>query len=186
MRYAAVVRREGRATLIEFPEAPGCQTFASAGEDAEAVARDALEGWLEAHLASGDVPPALSGRPLEVPSGAVVLWVEVPNRLAAKIALRRARHAAGFTQAELARRAGLSQPQLAKLESPDSNPTLDTLDRVAEALGVRLTLRFEPRAEAVARKGRRARYDPASGGGALLVARDAGRKPGSRPRGRKR
>ncbi|HLL54702.1 MAG TPA: type II toxin-antitoxin system HicB family antitoxin [Myxococcaceae bacterium] len=186
MRYSAVLTREGKATLVAFPEAPGCQTFAEAGEDVEAVAREALEGWLEAHLAAGEVPPATSGQLVEVPKGATLLWVDVPSRLAAKISLRRARHEAGFTQAELARRAGLSQPQLAKLESPDSNPTLDTLERVAEALGVRLTIGFEPRGEPSADKAAgRSRYEPGTGRGALLVARDS-RKPRSPPRGRKR
>ena len=50
----------------------------------------------------------------------------------------RARKRAGMTQAELARRAGLSQPAVARLEDPDYNPTLDMLERVAAALGARL------------------------------------------------
>jgi HTH-type transcriptional regulator/antitoxin HipB len=40
-----------------------------------------------------------------------------------------------LTQAELARRAGLSQPAVARLEDPDYNPTLDVLERVAASLG---------------------------------------------------
>ncbi len=45
---------------------------------------------------------------------------------------------AGLTQAQLAKKAGISQPRLSKLESGVDNPTLDTLERVGDALGVRL------------------------------------------------
>jgi transcriptional regulator with XRE-family HTH domain len=69
-----------------------------------------------------------------------VLWVEVPARLAAKVELRWARHRAGLSQAQLAKRAGVSQQQIAKLERPGSNPTIETLDRVARALGMRLAV----------------------------------------------
>lgn len=44
-----------------------------------------------------------------------------------------------MSAAELARRAGLSKATLSGLESGRSNPTVDTLDAVAVALGVPLT-----------------------------------------------
>jgi transcriptional regulator with XRE-family HTH domain len=54
--------------------------------------------------------------------------------------IRRARDAAQLTQAELARRLGMSQPAIAKLERPGANPTVRTLDRVLRATGHRLQL----------------------------------------------
>ena len=136
MQYTAVVTKEGRQTLAEFPGCPGCQTFADPGEDIAARAEEALAGWLEANLASGQAPPEPKrvrrrgrGRTIGVP---------VPAKLAVKLALRWARKRAGLTQADLARRAGLSQPAVARLEDPDYNPTLDMLERVAAALGARL------------------------------------------------
>src|ERR1039458_4403702 len=42
--------------------------------------------------------------------------------------LKEARRQAGITQAELARRLGISQAAVAKLERPGANPTPDTLD----------------------------------------------------------
>jgi transcriptional regulator with XRE-family HTH domain/predicted RNase H-like HicB family nuclease len=146
MRYAAILTREGNATLAEFPDAPGCQTFATEGQSIADRAREALEGWLEAHLVTGDVPPIASKIAPRVPEGAKLLWVNVPARLATRVALRRARHEAGLTQAELAKRAGVSQPQVAKLESPDANPTLETLEKVAAALGVHLAVSFDTKA----------------------------------------
>jgi transcriptional regulator with XRE-family HTH domain len=41
-----------------------------------------------------------------------------------------------LTQAELGKRAGLSQPKIAKIERGDANPELRTLGRLAGALGI--------------------------------------------------
>jgi len=43
-----------------------------------------------------------------------------------------------LTQAEVARRAGMSQPAYAKLEKPDANPRTATLRKIARALGISL------------------------------------------------
>jgi transcriptional regulator with XRE-family HTH domain len=49
---------------------------------------------------------------------------------------------AGLTQAQLAKKAGISQPHVSRLEAGIDNPTLDTLERVGSALGV--TLDYTP------------------------------------------
>jgi ribosome-binding protein aMBF1 (putative translation factor) len=139
MRYPAWITKEGSKTLAEFPDCPGCQTFADKGEDIAAAAREALEGWLETHLAFGDAPPRPAKRP-RAPRGAKLLWSPVVPRLGAALMLRWARQDAGLSQAELAQRAGVSQQQIAKLESPDANPTLESLEKIAAALGRRVEL----------------------------------------------
>ncbi len=136
MRYAAIITKEGRRELAEFTDCPGCQTFAEPDERILDNAREALEGWLESHLARGLVPPRPSKRAPKLRGR--VLWVAVPAKLGVKLVLRWARQEAGLTQAELAKRAGVSQPMIAKLEHPDHNPTLETLEKVAHALGSRL------------------------------------------------
>lgn len=55
-----------------------------------------------------------------------------------------ARTAAGLTQAELARRAGTSQPTIAAYESGDKVPTAGTLERLLRASGARLTAIVSP------------------------------------------
>jgi len=142
MRYTALVTREGNATLAEFPDCPGCQTFVREGDGRGTIednACEALEGWLEASLADGDEIPAPAAR-VRVPQGARAMPVDVSARLAVKIGLRQARRRAHLTQAALAAKAGVSQQQIARIESPDSNPTVETLEKVARALGARLRL----------------------------------------------
>jgi uncharacterized protein len=63
--------------------------------------------------------------------------------LSAKL-IREARTAAGMTQAELARRAGTSQPAIAAYEAGDKIPTVATLERLLLAAGVSLTATRPP------------------------------------------
>jgi len=58
--------------------------------------------------------------------------------------IKDARESAGFSQAELARRMDTTQSSVARLESPRSNPRLDTLDRAIAATGQRLAISVEP------------------------------------------
>jgi transcriptional regulator with XRE-family HTH domain len=50
----------------------------------------------------------------------------------------------GLSQSELAARVGTRQASISRLENGMGNPGLDLLKRVARALGVQLTVRFEP------------------------------------------
>lgn len=58
--------------------------------------------------------------------------------------LARLRIEKGLTQEDLAQRAGVRQPNIARLESGKHKPTLDLLRRVAAALGYKLDIRFVP------------------------------------------
>ncbi|MEV4431456.1 helix-turn-helix transcriptional regulator [Streptomyces sp. NPDC049585] len=50
------------------------------------------------------------------------------------------RSALGLSQSELARRAGITQPQISDIEGGDSLPTLALLTRLAKALDASLTI----------------------------------------------
>jgi antitoxin HicB len=141
VRYPAYVHPEDGAFVVTFPDCAGCQTQADTSSEVASMAEEALVGWLEAMMEVGEVPPPPRER-TRPPKGARLEWVSVPATLAAKVALRQARLEAGLTQAELARRAGVSQQQVAKIERPDSNPTLATLERLAQVLGLRLHVAF--------------------------------------------
>jgi predicted transcriptional regulator len=58
--------------------------------------------------------------------------------------LRALRTASGRTIASVAADAGLSVPYIANLENDRGNPTLAALERLAEALGVRLVVDLAP------------------------------------------
>ncbi len=62
--------------------------------------------------------------------------------------LRLARTRAGLTQRELARRAGTSQPAIARLERGQTSPTLATVARLAAVAGFDVMLELVPRAAA--------------------------------------
>jgi transcriptional regulator with XRE-family HTH domain len=67
--------------------------------------------------------------------------------MTASEAIRNARIRAGITQTELARRLGTTQSAVARLEAPNANPTVSTVERALEATGHRLLLaaaRSEP------------------------------------------
>jgi len=60
------------------------------------------------------------------------------------VMVKRARTGAGLTQAQLAERAGTTQPVIARIEGGKTFTTsLELLDRLARALGGRLTVEFE-------------------------------------------
>jgi antitoxin HicB len=134
MEYVAKLTTEDGRWLAEFPDCPGCQTFGETKEEAIAMAKEALEGWLEAHLEYGDAPP----RP--APHRGVA--IPVRSRLAIAIQLRWLREDLRLTQQELATRLGVSQQQIAKLEDPDGNPTIGTLESIAGKAGVQLVVQL--------------------------------------------
>jgi DNA-binding XRE family transcriptional regulator/predicted RNase H-like HicB family nuclease len=142
--YRAVLTQEDRVTVAEFPDCPGCQMEVGPSEDIRQAAREALEGWLEAHLVLGRVPPLPSERRRRAAAGRRSILIPVPPPLAVRIQLRAARQRAGLSQAALARKVGVTQQQIAGLESPDSNLTVGTLLRVADALGQDVTIDLSP------------------------------------------
>ena len=75
--------------------------------------------------------------------------------------IRAAREAAGMSMAELARRAGVSQPTVAnwELREQDGRITLATLERAADALGADLSYAIELRKKSPGRK-RKAKPTP--------------------------
>lgn len=52
------------------------------------------------------------------------------------------RHENHITQKDLASRCGLTQANISNIEKGTSKPTIDTLKKIADALGVRLAVEF--------------------------------------------
>ncbi len=103
MQYRATVEREGKNWNASFVDCPGCLTFGKSEAAALRAAQEALEGWLEASLATGTVPPLAKAKRGHL--------VTVNPRLSAVVQIRQRRAALGLTQAETARRAAVTQQQ---------------------------------------------------------------------------
>lgn len=58
--------------------------------------------------------------------------------------LIKARRASGLTQKDLSDRTGIAQADISKLENGNANPSLRTLQRLADGMGMKLKLEFVP------------------------------------------
>jgi transcriptional regulator with XRE-family HTH domain len=61
----------------------------------------------------------------------------------AALMVRWARQDRGLSQKALGDLAGVKQQQIAKLENPDENPTLETIKKVARALGLSVNVELQ-------------------------------------------
>lgn len=64
------------------------------------------------------------------------------HEVAMKVIQYRVEH--GLTQAELARQLGMRQPHVARLEAGDHEPSLTTLRRLAQRLGMSFHIKITP------------------------------------------
>jgi len=134
MFYRATVVKSGKHWLVSFADCEGCLTEGESRAEALENSKEALEGWLEAQLVQGNSPPQPRSRKGDA--------IDVAPLLSAVLQIRWRREELELTQGQLAKRAGVSQQQIAKLEDPDGNPTVATLAKIATALGLRLELSF--------------------------------------------
>jgi transcriptional regulator with XRE-family HTH domain len=58
--------------------------------------------------------------------------------------LKSARHRSHLTQRELARRTGIAQPTIARIETGQADPLISTVERLLQACGARLHVEVEP------------------------------------------
>jgi len=72
------------------------------------------------------------------------LWERTALARAVAIAVVRHRAERGLTQRDVAALLDMTQPQVARLERGDVNPSMDTLMRVAGGLGIELTIDVRP------------------------------------------
>ena len=83
---------------------------------------------------------AASGRSSQTASGNGIEGAGAVDGARLGARLRELRLAAGLTQAELARRTGIHRPNIARVEAGRHTPSLETLARLASAIGVPTTV----------------------------------------------
>jgi transcriptional regulator with XRE-family HTH domain len=90
------------------------------------------------------VPPSV---PQELPGDERQLFENWPNRETVEnigVRIRQLREARGMTQSQLQARSGVSRSYLSRIESGQMTPSLGTLEKIAESLGVGLNRFFIP------------------------------------------
>ncbi len=133
MFYNAIIKKEGNVYGVSFPDLKGCYSQGDTLEEAKAMAKEALNGYLVSSISeSFDIPEAKynKGTP-----------VAVSPEIVFALQLRKLR--GNKTQKEVAEKLGISYQAYQKLEKAKSaNPTLKTVEKVAEIFGksVELTL----------------------------------------------
>lgn len=72
-------------------------------------------------------------------------WEALQPQKAIVQAMIDARRKTGLTQKQLAERTGIAQSDISRLENGSANPSLNTLSRLADGLGMQLKIEFIPR-----------------------------------------
>jgi DNA-binding XRE family transcriptional regulator len=131
-----VVLGDGNTVLIDRPlnESDDGSEIVSIGlaEDATTAALE-LQTGVQLQLRATGVRPSQEHHGLNGGNGLPLNGAKLGQRL------RELRRGAGLTQAELARRTGIHRPNIARVEAGRHTPSLDTLNRLASAIGVSTT-----------------------------------------------
>jgi len=157
---AAIARRADRRRhlRLEFVTVSPCgdDVLAVLGNGDASLHRRPLDASDDgSDIASITIDPSATRATLHLKSGAVCQLTAASMVAAADMAngqediaingeklgarLRELRLAAGLTQAELARRTGIHRPNIARVEAGRHTPSLETLARIANAIGVSTT-----------------------------------------------
>ena len=76
--------------------------------------------------------------------GVAVAYEQARLRYELAEAIRTRREELGWSQRQLAERAGMTQPGVARFEAGGTTPALPLLERLANALGLTLTISLDP------------------------------------------
>jgi antitoxin HicB len=136
IKYQAKIYKDGKSYSVEFPDLPGCISMGDTLEEAKTMAQDALSLYLEeARDPQWTVPKPKTRK------GREYYWIRPGLEVSIPLMLRQKRIEAGFTQAQMAQKLGITIQQVQKLETPGkSNPTVKTLERISQALNVGLEI----------------------------------------------
>jgi len=133
MVYYCIIEKEGNEYIAEFPDMPNIVTCGFSKDEALAMAKEALDGCLEADISHGNTIPKpvfKKGYP-----------IAVANHITVPMQLRELR--GEQSQTDVAKKLGLSYQAYQRLENPrKSNPTIKTLERIAHVFGRELNIQI--------------------------------------------
>jgi antitoxin HicB len=128
-----VYSKAEKAYEVEFPDLPGCVTYAPTLDAAKAEATSALTGYLESVIERGlaFAQPSKAGKKEYL--------IEPEKPVAFALWLRAKRSASGMTLMEVAEKLNVSYQVYQRLEDPSkTNPTLKTIAKLERVFGERL------------------------------------------------
>ncbi|HUU79841.1 MAG TPA: type II toxin-antitoxin system HicB family antitoxin [Acidobacteriota bacterium] len=129
-----VYDEEEKVYNVRFPDLPGCFTYGETIDEAKAMAKEALTGFLQ----------SVDARKLRLPDpsrlkGDEVIYIEPETPVAFAIWLRKQREALGLSQSDVAKKLGIKYQTYQRIESPSkTNPTLKTIMRVEKVFNQKL------------------------------------------------
>ena len=133
MVYHCTIEKEGDEYIAQFPDMTNIVTCGFSKDEALAMAKEALDGCLEADISQGNAIPKprfKKGYP-----------ITVANHIAVAMQLRELR--GDQSQTDVAKKLGLSYQAYQRLENPrKSNPTIKTLERIAHVFGRELNVQI--------------------------------------------
>jgi antitoxin HicB len=129
--YNCTIEKESDEYIAQFPDMTNIVTCGFSHEEALAMAKEALDGCLEADISRGlSVPPPVCKDGYPVP---------VAPHIALSLQLRKLR--GEQSQTDIAQKLGLSYQSYQCLENPrKANPTVKTLERIAQVYGRELSI----------------------------------------------
>ena len=133
MIYYCTIEKEGNEYIAQFPDMTNIVTCGFSKDEALAMAKEALDGCLEADISQGNKIPK--------PSFRKGYPITVANHITVASRLRELR--GDQSQTEVAKKLGLSYQAYQRLENPQkSNPTIKTLEKIAHIFGRELNVQI--------------------------------------------
>ena len=133
MVYHCTIEKEGKEYIAQFPDMPNIVTCGFSRDEALAMAKEALDGCLEADISQGNTIPK--------PSFRKGCPITVANHITVALQLRELR--GEQSQTDIAKKLGLSYQAYQRLENPrKTNPTIKTLERIAHVFGRELNVQI--------------------------------------------
>jgi len=137
MRYSYPVeieKLEGGSLLVRFPDVPEALTEGGSMEEALHEGRDALTAALAGYVHERRDIPRPSRRT------ASQALIHLPPLVASKLALYNAMRREGISNAELARRMGVTENAVRRLVDPDHRSHIGSVEAALEVLHVHLSI----------------------------------------------
>ena len=133
MVFYCIIEKEGNDFIAQFPDMTNIVTSGQSKEEALAMAKEALDGCLEADVSQGySIPKPFNKKGYPV---------SVANHIVVALQLRELR--GEQSQSDIAKKLGLSYQAYQRLENPrKSNPTIKTLERIANIFGRKLSVQI--------------------------------------------